>query len=720
MLTNMSRRGVLGGLSGLILAFPLRSYARSIAAPDDTIRLGAKSDSPGVDLNAWVRIAPDDTVYLRFGAAEMGQGVFTGLCMLIAEELEVDWSKVQAESAPAHKDYRRELVSTPGKAQLTGGSESTTGYWTILREAGATAREMLIAEAAERWGVAPSACRAEKGVVKNGDKSFRYGELAEAAGARSPSSSVVLKEPGQFRLIGTDVARLDLPPKVNGTATFGIDIRRPGQLAATLMACPHFGGTLFSFDDTAARGMPGVVDVFSLDERVVVVVAQHVYQARQGLNAVSILWKTGEWGALDDAGVRSALNEALDKGGDRVAQHGSRVDLEAGEAGVVEATYWVPYLDHAPIEPLNATVHVQPDRVDVWIPTQAQGLTQRSVAKRLGRSQSEVFVHTTLLGGGFGRKSFFDFAELAAAVAERFDVPVQLLWSREECFAHGFYRPAMLCRQRARLGADGMPEAWLIELSGQGPADNVVPGFLARLDVLEGELVAGGFPHMPYAVPDLTVKVAHPELPIPVGWWRSVHGSHNGFFREAFLDELAAAAGQEPLAYRMKLLKDNPRELKVLQTAVDAAGPLVAGRSRGVALFESFGSIVAQVADVTVDSGKLRVHRVGAAIDCGRAVLPDSVISQVEGSIGMGLSAMMREGLSLSQGAVTNRNFHEYRLLMMSEMPEIEVRIIESGEAMGGVGEPGLPPIAGAVANALYGATRQRLRSLPIGGDLAG
>lgn len=711
-MVNLSRRGVLAGLSGLVLAFNLPGCASVIPASDATIGLGPALNAQPVELTAWVRIAPDNIVTLRMGAAEMGQGVFTSLPMILAEELDVAWEQVRAETAPAHSEYRRESTATPGKVQLTGGSESTCGYWDVLRQAGAAARAMLVAEAAERWGVSAADCRTEKGYVKHGEQSISYGELAEGAATRKLPKDVPLKDKANFSIIGTSPRRLDMAPKVDGSAKFGIDVRQPGQLFAAVKANPQFGGLVESMDATAARAMPGVKEVLQL-EHAVVVVAKTTWHARQALAAVNVTWAKGPDPELDDATVRQRLQAALDAGGTTIWKQG-----KVGETDI-EAVYEVPYLDHAPIEPLNATAWVRPERVDIWAPTQAQGLTRRGAAKLLKRDAEEVFVHTTFLGGGFGRKSFADFTNLAVEVASHFDVPVQVIWSREECFAHGFYRPAVLCRQRAKLGADGMPVSWKIEFACQSAGDGALPPALQDLKPLIAELVCQGFAELPYDVPNVEVTWSRPDLQVPVGWWRSVQASHNGFFRESFVDEMAKAAGKDPIEYRLALLKNNPRQTKVLKAAVEKAGALPAGLSRGAAIFNSFGSICAEVADVSVEGGKLKVHHVGAAMDCGQVVHPDTVVAQVEGAIGMGLSAAMREAVSLTEGRVQTSNFHEYRLLTLAEMPQIDVALVP-GETMGGVGEPGLPPIAGAVCNALASATGERVRKLPIGGALAG
>ncbi len=706
---NLTRRGFVTALGGLVLGFNLPGCASLLPSIDGTIGLGA---DPGelVDINAWIRIAPDNTVSLRMGASEMGQGVFTSLPMILAEELDVDWQQVHAESAPAAKVYRHANTDYPGSSQLTGGSASVRGYYEQLRRAGASARAMLVKAAADQWGVSPGDCLTEAGHVLSGEDKLSYGQLAQAASRLSPIDAEP-KALSERKLLGTSPARLDLPPKVDGSATFGIDVQPEGCLNATLVQCPHFGGSLVSFEDSAAREVPGVLDVFELDGAVIVV-ADTFWHAKKASTLLQIEWDAGQGAGLDDARIGEILQEALDRGGKTLWKVG-----KVGETDI-EAIYEVPYLEHAPIEPLNATAWVRPGRVDVWAPTQAQQTNQMAASRIAGVSNDDVYIHTTFLGGGFGRKSFNDFVNWAVKVAMRFEQPVKVTWTREECFKRGQYRPRSLCRMRAKLGQDGYPTDLSFEMASQNVAAEVVPPALANLKPLIGEVIAGGLLHNPYAIPNQRVDVAVVDLPIPVGWWRSVQGSNNAFYRECFLDELANAAQVDPIAYRRKLLADSPRELAVFEAAVEAAGPLRQRQSRGVALFECFGSLCAQVADVTVIDGELIVHRVAAAMDCGTALHPDGVKSQVMGALTMGLSSMLREGLSLSDGAVQQQNFHEYELLKLAEAPQVTVVIVDSGEPLGGVGEPGLPPILGAVCNAVAAATGKRVRSLPLGKQL--
>ena len=706
---NLTRRGFVASLSGLVLGFTLPGCKSLLPPIDGTIGLGA-DPAQFIDINAWIRIAPDNTVSLRMGGSEMGQGIFTSLPMILAEELDLDWKQVRAETAPAAKVYRHSNVEYPGSSQLTGGSNSVRGYYEQLRLAGASARAMLVQVAAEQWGVKPEACRTEEGHVLSGENKLSYGQLAERAAALSPIAAEP-KPLDQRKLLRTSPPRLDLPPKVDGSATFGIDVLPEGCLNATLVQCPHFRGTLLRFDDAKAREVPGVVDIFQ-EEEAVIVVADTFWHAKKAASLLEIEWEAGEGAGLDDAKIGQVLAEALESGGKTLWKVG-----KLGETDI-EATYEVPYLEHAHIEPLVATAWIRDGRVDVWAPTQAQQTNQMAAARIAGVKHDQVHIHTTFLGGGFGRKSFNDFVEWSVRVAMHFEVPVKTTWTREEVFKRGQYRPRSVCRMRAKLGEDGYPTDWSMEMASQNIGVEVVPGPLANLKPLIAEVIAGGLVHNPYAVPNQKVSVATVMLPIPIGWWRSVQGSNNGFYRECFLDELAIAAGIDPIEYRRHLLRDSPRHLAVFEAAVQAAGPTRQRQSRGVALFESFGSLCAHVADVSVIDGVVKVHRVAAAIDCGTAMHPDGVKSQVMGALTMGLSSMMREKISIQDGAAVQANFHEYELLKLADAPEVTVVIVDSYEDLGGVGEPGLPPILGAVANAIAAATGTRLRSLPVADQL--
>jgi len=704
-IVNVSRRDFLAGSGSLVLGMSLSGMLR-VAAFDDTVVLGNTNEQGAVhDLNAWLRIASNGVVTIRVGASEMGQGVHTSLPMLVAEELDVAWNDVRIESAPADNAYRRESPVFPGKVQLTGGSESIRGYWTVLRKAGATARAMLIAAAAEKWGVNALACTTLAGSVKYGDKSLTYGQLAADA-ARQSVGSVTLKDPKDFKLIGTSPPRPDLPPKVDGTAQFGIDVQVEGMVNATVVSCPHHGGTVASFDDTEARKVKGVTHVFQVDDAVAVV-ADTFWHAKKAASKLVVTWDQGEGAGLDDAAIHQTLLEALDKGRKRFGHGGTPQGMD------IEALYEVPYLDHAPLEPMNATVHIQDDRVDLWVPTQAQARMKRRTAKLAGRPQSQVFVHTTFLGGGFGRRGFDDFCTYAVKIAAQLEgTPVKLTYTREQTFAHGYYRPRTLCRMRAKLGDDGLPTDLHVQMASQNIMEQYLPPLLLGLGPVTGT-VHDGMSHAPYAIERQRVDYERVVLPIPVGWWRSVHGSHNGFFRECFLDELAHTAGKDPIEYRRALL-DSPRDEGVFELAVEKAGTCPEGLHRGVALFESFGSWVATVVDIEVLDGVVYPRKVVAAIDCGMVVHPDTVEAQVMGAATMGISSALHGKISLVDGAVQETNFHTYPLLGLSQAPEVEVHIVPSAEPPGGVGEVGLPPAVGALCNAIFAATGVRIRTLPV------
>ena len=715
------RAGLAAG-AGLTLAVSMGGCAGE--APPST-------ESASFAPDAWIRIGADDTVTVMVDRSEMGQGVSTALPMLVAEELDADWSTVRYQFAPANEAYYNPLI---GGMQLTGGSTSVRAAWLPLREAAARARSMLITAAAAQWGVAAEQCRTENGsVVAPDGRRVRYGAVAAAA-AMVPvplPGAVRLTPPEQFRIIGKPMPRLDHPDLVRGRTVFGMDAGPAGALVSVVARCPVFGGTLRSVDDTAARALPGVREVVRIEQGVAVV-GKDYPSARAGRDALAIQWDEGALATLDDAGVSARLEE-LGRGPGKVARSvGLGGEFAAAAARTLEAVYEVPYLAHATMEPMNCTADVRADAVTLWVPTQYQtgprlmgGGTRGAAARATGVPVSRVTVHTTHLGGGFGRRSETDFVSEACQVSKAVGAPVKLVWSREDDIRHDQYRPAARHQLRAGLAADGAPVGWSHHVISPSIIAKFLPGWLPDFVAhLGGPLKGGvdgnaieGAAENPYAFPNLEVRYTQADLGIPVGFWRSVAHSHTAFAVECFVDELAELAGSDPVVFRRGLLAGAPRAVAVLDLAAERAGwgsPPPAGRSRGVALHESFGSWVAQVAEVSIDSGMVRVHRVVCAVDCGQVVNPDTVVAQMEGGIAYGLSAALKEKISIGGGRVKQSGFVDYPVLTMREMPAIEVHIVPSALEPGGVGEPGTPPIAPAVANAVYAATGTRIRKLPI------
>ena len=704
-LFNFSRRRFLqsgaAAAGGLVLGFHLPAGGRLARAAEGEAAI-----------NAWLRIAPDDIITVTVAHSEMGQGVYTSLPMLVAEELEVDWTKVRAEFAPADQVYRNRLFGI----QATGGSTSIRSSFDHLRQAGATAREMLRRAAAEAWGVPVEACRAQAGRVVHeaSGRAAGYGALAGAAAKLEPPAEVPLKKPGDWGLIGTAVARLDVPAKVDGSAGFGIDVKLPGMLIATVLASPVFGGRLKSVDETPALVVKGVRAVVPL-ESAVAVVAEGYWPALKGLEALAPVWDEGPHAAMSDATIRAELSAALKQDGAVAHNEGDATAALAGADRRLEAAYEVPYLAYATMEPMNATARVTDTGVEVWAPTQGQGPIQHAVAGLLGIAPAQVNVHTTFLGGGFGRRFETDFVVQAVLVSKAVGAPVKLVWSREEDMRQDFYRPAAMARLRAGLNATGEPVAWHVRLAAPSIMSRALPDYVK--DGIDPSSVEGAA-DSPYAFANQRVEYAMRHFGVPVGFWRSVGNSQNAFFVESFLDELAHAADRDPLAYRLGLLGDHPRHRKVLETAAQAAGwgrAAPEGRFRGIALHESFGSIAAEVAEISVAKGReIKLHRMTCAIDCGRTINPDTVVAQMESGIVYGLTAALFGRITIAAGRVQEGNFDSYPMLDLAQMPEVEVRIVESGAALGGVGEPGTPPAAPALANALFAATGKRIRSLPL------
>jgi isoquinoline 1-oxidoreductase beta subunit len=691
---------------GLLIGFYLPAVR---AAPATAANAGAFAP------NAFVRIGRDDTVTLIMPQVEMGQGTYTSMPMLIAEELEVDLGQIELEAAPP--DDRRYANSLIG-FQVTGGSSSVRAMWEPLRRAGAVARVMLISAAAQGWNVDPTSCRAEKGEVIHGPtgRKVRYGALAETAAALPVPDNVALKDAKAFKLIGTPAKRLDTPDKVNGKALFGIDVKIPGMKIATVAACPVFGGKLARVDDSTAIEIKGVRQVVRLDDAVAVV-ADHMWAAIQGLAALDIEWDEGPNAKVSSADIVRQMETALQKPGVVGRKDGDVAKAMAGAAMKVEAVYQVPFLAHATMEPMNCTVHVRQDGCDVWVGSQVVSRAQATAAEVTGLPLEQVQVFNHFLGGGFGRRLEVDFVTQAVRIAKQVDGPVKVVWTREEDIQHDIYRPYYYDRMTAGLDAQGLPIAWRHRVTGSSIEARWLPA--AMKDGLDTDAVEGAAVELQYAIPNILVDYVRQEPPgLTTGWWRGVGPTHNIFMVESFIDELAAAAKKDPLEYRRALLAKSPRARAVLDLAAEKAGwgqPLPPGVGRGVSLQFAFGTYLSQVAEVAVSKdGEVLIQRVVCAVDCGIIVNPDTVKAQIEGGIILGLTAAQFGEITLKNGRVEQSNFNDYRALRINEAPTIEVHLVISAEAPGGIGEPGTVGIAPAVANAIFAATGKRIRKLPV------
>jgi len=705
--SGLSRRGFLqagaaaGG--GLVLSLNLPFAAGDAEAADVF--------AP----NAFIRIEPSGQVVLTMPYVEMGQGTYTSIPMLIAEELEVDLKQVRLEHAPPNeKLYGNPLI---GGIQATGNSNAIRAAWQPLRQAGATARTMLIAVAAKRWKVDPATCRAQSGEVLHPPtrRSIKYGELLVDAARIPVPKSVVLKRREDFKLIGMPAKRLDTPAKVNGTAVYGIDVRPPGVKIATLAQSPVFGGRLKNVDDTAAKAVKGVRQIVRLDDAVAVV-ADHMGAAKKGLAALVIEWDDGPHAKLNTQEIVGELEKATLNPGAVAQNIGDADKAMASAATKVEATYQVPFLAHATMEPMNCTVHVRKDGCEVWVGNQVLGRAQVAAAKTAGLPLDKVVVHNHLIGGGFGRRLEIDGVVRAVEIAKHVDGPVKVVWTREEDIQHDMYRPTFFDRLSAGLDEKGAPVAWKHRFAGSSIIARWAPPLFNNgldPDTTEGAI------DLAYALPSLHVEYARVEPPgIPTAFWRSVGPSHNVFVTESFMDELAAAAKQDPVAYRLALLDKTPRAKAVLALAAEKAGwgqPLPQGVGRGVSVQSVFATYLAQVAEVEVSKdGAVRVQRVVCAVDCGTVVNPDTVRAQIQSAIIFGITAALYGEITLKDGRVEQANFDTYQILRMNEAPAIEVHIVQNFEPPGGMGEAGTSAIVPAVTNAIYAATGKRMRKLPV------
>jgi isoquinoline 1-oxidoreductase subunit beta len=708
-LSTATRRGflqasaALGG--GLLLSFGL---------PPAMGRAAAAAEPGSFAPNAFIRIGPDGQVTLIVPQVEMGQGTYTSLPMLIAEELEVDLSDVHVEHAPPDDQlYGNPLLGI----QTTGNSSSVRAFFEPLRRAGATARSMLIAAAAETWQVDASTCRAEKGAVIHDatGRALDYGELIDKAARMPVPENIALKDPKDWRLIGTPAKRLDTADKVNGRAVFGIDVKIPGMKIATLAQSPVFGGRVKSVDDSKAMAVKGVRQVVRLDDAVAVV-ADHMGAAKKGLAALEIEWDEGPNATLGTADVVRELESASLRTGAVARREGDLETAMAGAAAKVEATYQVPFLAHAVMEPMNCTVDLRQDSCEVWVGIQVLGRAQAAAAQTAGLPLEKVKVHNHLLGGGFGRRLEIDGVVRAVQIAKHVDGPVKVIWTREEDIQHDRYRPYFFDRMSAGLDEQGMPIAWHHRFVGSSIFARWFPPVFNN--GLDPDTIDGAV-DLSYALPNMRVEYVRVEPPgIPTAFWRSVGPSHNVFVVESFMDELAAAANKDPIEYRRAVLDKAPRAKAVLDLAAEKAGwgqPLPQGSGRGVSLQSVFGTYMAQVAEVEVSKdGEVRVRRVVCAVDCGTVVNPDTVEAQVQGAIIFGITAALYGEITLKGGRVEQGNFDTYQMLRINEAPVIEVHIVQSSEPPGGMGEPGTSAIVPAVANAIFAATGKRLRKMPI------
>ena len=698
------RREFLKTGAGLLIGFYLSLGPEELGAAPDVLR------AP-VTLNAWIHVGTDDWMTILIDKSEMGQGILTGLSMIAAEELDCDWKKVRTEFAPADKAYINPWFGVQG----TGASSATRTSFEPLRKAGASARRMLIEAAAQKWGVDVSECSTDNGQVVHvaSKRRLSYGSLAEAAGKLPIPTNVQLKDPKQFRIIGKPTKRLDTPDKVNGRAEYGIDVRQPGMLYAVIVRCPVFGGKVASFDAGKAKAVPGVKQVVEVSNGVAVV-ADNTWTAMEGRRELAVKWEEGPNANVNSESISKLFAQRAAQPGVVARKDGDPAAALDGAATRIEAVYEVPFLAHATMEPQNCTAHVRADRCDVWVPTQGQTSAQAVAAKITGLDPGAVFIHTTFLGGGFGRRFEADYVAEAVELSKAIGGPVKVTWSREDDMQHDYYRTASYARFAAGLDANGWPVAWTNRIA--------CPSILARFGPVKNNLDTRSVEicdSIPYAIPNILVDYQLTDAGIPIGFWRSVGASQNGFFLEGFIDEVAVAGKKDPYELRRRLLAKSPRHLAVLDTAAQKAGwgtPPSAGRFRGIATVSSYFGYVAEVMEISVNRRErsAQVHRVVCALDCGRVVNPASIEAQVQSSVVYGLTAALKSAITIDRGRVQQNNFNDYPTLRINEMPAVEVYITASEAPPTGAGVFAVPPVAPALCNAIFAATGKRIRRLPI------
>ncbi len=697
--------GTAGAGCGLALGFAMPTGAESARA----------ATAGASEINCWVVIAPDDFVTIRIARAEMGQGALTGLALLVAEELQCDWGKVRTEFVSPTENLRRGRIWGD---LSTGASRSIASSQDYLRRAGATAREMLIAAAAARWNVPASQCSAQNSTITDtaSGRTMSFGAVADDAARIEPPTGVKLKPVADWTLAGKPRKRLDVFDKITGQPIYAIDVRLPGMLYAAIMQCPVFGGTLKSVDESSIHGMKGVRRIVRMPDAVAII-ADSWWRAKSAVQALRVTWNDADHGSLSTSAIHDLVRTGLDASPAQIGRADG--DVSAGFARAaqrIEADYTVPFLAHATMEPQTCTAHVRPDGVEIWVPTQDASTALATAALAAGVPDNNVVVHRTLLGGGFGRRGTIqEYVRQAVLIAKEVEQPVKLVWTREEDIQHDLYRPFGMARLAAGLDAGGMPIAWSIRLAGPSFVAELLRGFSSGF--IDNTFVSGLAEEMPYDVPNYLVDYVVRRTPVPLGVWRAINYTQNAFYKEGFVDEMANAAGIDPYHYRRLLLRKSPKNLAVLDAAAEKAGwgsPPPAGVFRGIALNEACGSYCAQVVEVSVEDGRVRVHRVVSALDCGHVVNPLSIEMQTEGAIVYALTAALYGEITIKDGGAEQSNFDTYQMLRINDVPRVETMIVPSGDFWGGVGEPPVPPLAPALCNAIFAATGKRIRSLPV------